>query len=49
MQDDFQAGLSAGFAGSTPSAIDIFIQESDLKKAEPIINDFIQKNKPSDP
>ena len=42
MQNDFRSGISAGFIGGIPSAIDLFIMESDLKKAEPIINDFIK-------
>ena len=42
MQNDFRSGISAGFIGGVPSAIDLFIMESDLKKAEPIINDFIK-------
>ncbi|MCD4772450.1 MAG: DUF2007 domain-containing protein [Bacteroidales bacterium] len=42
IKDDFQSSISAGFVEGTPSAIDLFIQKSELKKAEPIINDFIQ-------
>lgn len=45
IQNDFNSGVVAGFSGGTPSAIDLFIQESDLKKAEPIIREFIQRNK----
>lgn len=29
----------------TPSAVDLYIQQSDYKKAEPIISEFIRKNK----
>lgn len=42
IQNDFQSGISAGFSGGVPSGIDLFIMESDLFKAEPIVNDFIQ-------
>lgn len=42
LQNDFQSGISAGFVGGVPSAIDLFIREADMKLAEPIINDFIQ-------
>jgi hypothetical protein len=45
IQNDFQSGLSAGFFGGGPSAIDLFIQEEDLEKAEPIINAFKQNDK----
>jgi hypothetical protein len=44
IQNDYQAGNSVGFMGGTPSAIDLFIQESDLKEAEAIVNEFIQNN-----
>ena len=44
MQNDFDAGLSAGFVGGAPSAVDLYIQESDFSKAEPIINEFINNN-----
>lgn len=33
------------FLGSVPSAIDLYIQQSDYEKAESIINEFIQTNK----
>ncbi len=45
IQNDFQSGVFAGFSGGFPSSIDLFIRESDLKQAEPIINQFIQDNK----
>jgi hypothetical protein len=44
IQNDFESGTSAGIAGD-PSAIDLFIQESDLKKAKPILVDFLKINK----
>ena len=44
IKDDFQSGLTVGFVSGVPSAIDLYIQESDLKEAEPIINEFIQNN-----
>ena len=42
MQNDFQSGISAGFVGGVPSAVDLLIQEKDMEKAKPIIDDFIQ-------
>jgi len=42
IQNDFQSGISAGFYGGGTAAVDLFIQETDLKAAEPIINDFIK-------
>ena len=44
VKNDYQSGITVGFVASVPSAIDLYIQESDLKEAEPIINEFIQKN-----
>jgi len=42
LQNDFQSGMSADFVGGVPSSIEIYIKKTDLKKSEPIINDFIQ-------
>ena len=44
IRNDFESGTSAGIAGD-PSAIDLYIQESDLKKAKPILVDFLRINK----
>jgi hypothetical protein len=44
IQNDFESGTSAGIAGN-PAAVDLFIQESDLKKAKPVIVDFLKINK----
>jgi hypothetical protein len=44
IKNDYQSGITVGFVASVPSAIDLYIQESDLKEAEPIINEFIQNN-----
>ena len=43
-QNDYQSGLMAGFAGGTPSAVDVYINELDMEKAEPVIDDFMKKN-----
>lgn len=44
IKNDYQSGISVGFVASVPSAIELYIQESDLTEAEPIINEFIQTN-----
>jgi hypothetical protein len=44
-QDDYKSGINVGFFGGIQSAIDLFIQESDFEIAEPLIRDFIVKNK----
>lgn len=42
IKNDFQSGVSAGFSGGVPSAIDLYVKESDRMKAKPIIDDFVQ-------
>ena len=37
IQDGFKQGIAAGFGGGVPSAIDIFVSESDLPKAHEIL------------
>jgi len=32
------------FLGGTPIAIDLYIRQNDIKKAEPIIREFVKKN-----
>ncbi len=44
IKNDFQSGITVGFVSGVPSAIDLYIQESDLKEAESIINEFVQDN-----
>ncbi len=39
IQNDINSGVAAGF-WADPFAIDLFIQELDLEKAEPIISEF---------
>jgi hypothetical protein len=45
IQNNYKSGIEIGFVGGVQSAIDIFIQQSDFEKAEPIIRDFIERNK----
>ncbi len=44
IRNDFQSGVMAGFGAGVPSAIDLYIQEHDLERAEPVINEFIRMN-----
>jgi len=44
IKNDFQSGITVGFVGGVPSAIDLYIQESGLKKAEQIILEFNRIN-----
>lgn len=36
IKNDFQSGNMAGFFGGIPSAVDLYILESDTKQAEPM-------------
>jgi hypothetical protein len=46
IQNNYKSGIEVGFVGGVQSAIDLYIQQFDFKKAEPIISEFIQnKNK----
>jgi hypothetical protein len=44
IRNDFNSGVCAGFSGGVPSSVDLFIQEIDLEKAEPIVNEFREAN-----
>jgi len=43
IQNEFQSRMAAGL-GSFPSCIDLYIQQSDQEKAEPLIQEFNQVN-----
>lgn len=45
IQNESNSGVMAGFFGGGPSAVDFFIQEFDMEKAEPIIREFSQRKK----
>ncbi|MGB5403839.1 putative signal transducing protein [Robiginitalea sp.] len=42
VQNDYQSGISAGFAGGTVNTIRLKVHSSDLDKAQPVLEDFIQ-------
>ena len=37
VKDGFNAGLSAGFGGGIPSAVDLFVTEDDFEQANEIV------------
>jgi hypothetical protein len=45
IRNDFQSGITAGFGGGVPSAIDLYISESDHKIAAPVIEQFVRAGK----
>jgi len=46
IQNNYKSGIEIGHVGSVMSAVDIYIQQSDFEKAEPVISDFTARNKP---
>lgn len=42
VKDGYKQGLAAGFGDGVPSAIDIFVVESDIEKANEIIKGIIE-------
>jgi hypothetical protein len=44
VKNDYKSGIDVGFVGGVQSAIDLFIQQFDFEKAEPIIREFTAKN-----
>jgi hypothetical protein len=45
IQNNYKLGVEVGFVGGVQSSVDLFIQQSDFGTAEPLIRDFIAKNK----
>ena len=45
IQNNYKSGIEVGFVGGVQSAIDLYIQQSDFETAEPLIRDFIEKNR----
>jgi hypothetical protein len=45
VQNNYKSGIEVGFVGGVQSAVDLYILHSDFDKAEPVIRDFIAKNK----
>jgi len=45
IRNDFNSAITAGFSVGFSSAIDLLIQEFDLKKAEPIVTEFNENNR----
>lgn len=44
IRNDFASGTQSGFFGGTTSSVYLFIQESDLPKAQDIIDEFVKNN-----
>ena len=42
MKDVFRQGIEAGFGGGVPSAIDLFVTQSEVEKAKEIIEAIIE-------
>jgi len=44
LKNEYHSGVVAGFSGGVPASVDLFILESDLKKAKLVIEDFRKTN-----
>lgn len=44
VQNDYVSGISVGFIGGTPTSVDLYIQQSNLERAQSLITEFVQKN-----
>jgi len=44
IRNDFQSAVAAGFGIGTPSSIDIYVKESDVESAIPVIEGFLKNN-----
>jgi hypothetical protein len=44
VQNDFKSGIGAGFSGGIPSAVDLFIKETDVMRAQLILREFERIN-----
>jgi hypothetical protein len=40
VKNNFQSGIRSGFYGGSPSQVELFIYEEDLKKATPLLAKF---------
>lgn len=49
VKDDFSSGIRAGFYGGTPSSIELFIEESDMANAGPIVQQFLEARQTGQP
>jgi hypothetical protein len=45
VQNNYKSGIEIGYVGGVQSAVDLFISHSDFEKAEPVIRDFIERNR----
>jgi len=45
IKDEFSSGIAAGFVAGIPSSVDLYIQESDVQEAQPLIEEFVRQSK----
>ena len=43
IQNEFQSGMAAGIGGF-PETVDLYIQQSDMENAQPLIDEFSETN-----
>ncbi len=45
VKNDFDTGIVAGFVGGIPNLADLYVYESDKKRAEPFVKEISRVNK----
>ncbi len=45
IQDDFRSGIAVGFSAGVPDAVDLFIKEIDVMRAQLILREYERINK----
>lgn len=43
VKDGRESGSLAGFSGGTETSVELYISQSELEKAQPIINDYLSR------
>ena len=44
IKNEWQSAINAGYGSGSPSALDLYIPESGLELARPVLEDFIKDN-----
>ena len=44
IKDELQSSIHVGYASGTPTSIELYISDADLKTAQPLIDEFVKTN-----
>ena len=45
VRSDYESGLAAGFMGGTPTTYELFVLDSSLEAAQPILQEFLNQTR----